>query len=76
MIYLKCWINAIFIRYKYGFIVSTSRYKQHSILKLNMAYLTKKNLALISIVTKGELLALGLKNNWGNRRITQLEQFF
>lgn len=35
----------------------------------------EENLALISIVTKGELLALALKNNWGNRRINQLEQF-
>lgn len=37
--------------------------------------LNEENVALISIVTKGELLALALKNNWGNRRINQLEQF-
>ena len=34
-----------------------------------------QNLALISIVSKGELFALALKNNWGSRRIQQLEQF-
>lgn len=37
--------------------------------------LEEENLALIFIVTKAELLALALKNNWGNRRINQLEQF-
>jgi predicted nucleic acid-binding protein len=34
-----------------------------------------QNLALISIVSKGELFALAFKNNWGKRRINQLEQF-
>lgn len=37
--------------------------------------LNNNNLALISIVTKGELLALAFKNNQGNRRINQLELF-
>lgn len=34
------------------------------------------NLALISVVSKGELLALVLKNNWGEKRLQKLETFF
>lgn len=37
--------------------------------------LENENLALISIVSKGELRALALKNQWGDRRIAQLEEF-
>lgn len=37
--------------------------------------LESENLALISIVSKGELRALALKNQWGSRRIAQLEEF-
>lgn len=37
--------------------------------------LEKDNLALVSIVNKGELRALALKNKWGSRRIAQLEDF-
>lgn len=37
--------------------------------------LEEENLALISVVSKGELRALALKNKWGNRRIQQLEEF-
>lgn len=37
--------------------------------------LEEENLALISVVSKGELRALALKNQWGSRRIAQLEEF-
>ncbi|MEM0991394.1 MAG: PIN domain-containing protein [Bacteroidota bacterium] len=37
--------------------------------------LEKEHLALILIVSKGELKALALKNKWGNRRIAKLEEF-
>ena len=34
------------------------------------------NLVLISVVSKGELLALAMKNNWGEKRIAKLGAFF
>jgi len=37
--------------------------------------LDSSNYAFISIVSKGELKALALKNNWGDRRMQELEAF-
>lgn len=33
------------------------------------------NLAFISVVSKGELKALALRNKWGNQRMIQLDNF-
>jgi predicted nucleic acid-binding protein len=35
---------------------------------------SKANLALISIVSRGEMLSLALKNKWGEKRITSLNE--
>ncbi len=37
--------------------------------------LDSSNYAFISIVSKGELKALALKNNWGDKRMQELESF-
>lgn len=37
--------------------------------------LEAENLALISVISKGELRALALKNQWGHRRMAKLEGF-
>ena len=41
----------------------------------NYQILDSENLAFISVVSKGELKALALRNKWGNRRIRELENF-
>ncbi len=33
------------------------------------------NIPIISVVTKGEIKSIGLRNNWGDRRLSVLEKF-
>jgi predicted nucleic acid-binding protein len=47
---------------------------QCQILEERYVPFSKSNLALISIVSKAELLSLALQNNWGDNRISSLNE--
>ncbi|MFK7904102.1 MAG: type II toxin-antitoxin system VapC family toxin [Chitinophagales bacterium] len=44
-------------------------------IEANYQILDNNNLAFISVVSKGELKALALRNKWGNKRMRKLDTF-